>query len=102
MAHHTGAILQRDGKTFGVVTRIPGGIVTPDTLEKIAAVARNYRVPMVKLTSGQRVMLIGLKEQDLLSIYQDLGQFAEYPAASHHRAISANTPHPRYSRVYAA
>jgi len=24
------------------------------------------------------------------------------PAASHHRAISANTPHPRYSRVYAA
>ncbi len=24
------------------------------------------------------------------------------PSASHHRAISANTPHPRYSRVYAA
>jgi hypothetical protein len=24
------------------------------------------------------------------------------PVASHYRAISANTPHPRYSRVYAA
>jgi NAD(P)H-nitrite reductase large subunit len=81
MAHRTGAILQRDGKTFGVVTRIPGGIVTPDTLEKIAAVARNYRVPIVKLTSGQRIILIGLKEQDLPSVYQDLGKIAEKETA---------------------
>lgn len=77
MAHHSGAILQRDGKTFAIATRIPGGIVTPDALETIAAVARKYQVPRVKLTSGQRVMLIGLTEQVLPSIYRDLGQIAE-------------------------
>jgi NAD(P)H-nitrite reductase large subunit len=76
MAHHTGAILQRDGKTFAIVTRIPGGVVNPEILDKIAAVARKYQVPKVKLTSGQRFMLVGLKEQDLASIYKDLGEIA--------------------------
>ena len=33
-----GAILQRDGKTYAVATRIPAGIVAPGELEKIAAV----------------------------------------------------------------
>lgn len=76
MSHHSGAILQRDGKTFAIVTRIPGGVVTPDSLETIAAVARKYQVPELKLTSGQRVMLIGLKEQEIASIYKDLGEIA--------------------------
>lgn len=76
MAHHTGAILQRDGKTFAIVTRIPGGFVTPGTLEKIADVARNYQVPLVKLTSGQRFMLIGINEKELASIIRDLGPLA--------------------------
>jgi len=35
MVHHTGAILQRDGKTFAIVTRIPGGVVTPDTVRRL-------------------------------------------------------------------
>jgi len=77
MAHHTGAIPQRDGKTFGIVTRIPGGSVTPDVLENIAAVARKYHVPVVKLTSGQRFMLAGIQEKDLQAVYQDLGSTGE-------------------------
>ena len=81
MAHHTGAILQRDGKTFALVTRIPGGIVTPETLEKIAAVARKYQIPILKLTSGQRFMLIGMSENDLAPIYRDLGPIAEKETA---------------------
>ncbi|OPX70718.1 MAG: ferredoxin-nitrite reductase [Methanoregulaceae archaeon PtaB.Bin108] len=71
-----GAILQRDGKTFGIMTRVPGGFVTPEALETIAAVARKYQVPMVKLTSGQRFMLIGIPEKDLAAVYKDLGTFA--------------------------
>jgi NAD(P)H-nitrite reductase large subunit len=77
MAHPTGAILQRDGKSFAMVTRIPGGFVTPEMLEKIAHVARTYKVPMVKLTSGQRFMLIGMQEKDLAPMYRDLGSLAE-------------------------
>lgn len=81
MAHHTGAIPQRDGKTFGIVTRVPGGFVTPEALENLAAVARKYQVPIVKLTSGQRFMLIGIPEKDLAEIYKDLGTFGEKETA---------------------
>jgi NAD(P)H-nitrite reductase large subunit len=81
MAHHTGATLQRDGKTFAVITRVPCGIVTPEILEKIAVVARNYQIPMVKLTSGQRFMLIGIPEKYLASIYKELGPLAEKETA---------------------
>jgi len=81
MTHRTGAILQRDGKTFAVVTRMPGGVVTPEGLETIAAVARTHQVPMMKLTSGQRVMLIGIPEKDLDLLYGDLGTLAEKETA---------------------
>jgi len=81
MPHHTGAILQRDGKTFAVVTRVPGGLVTPETLENLAAVGRNYKVPLMKLTSGQRIMLIGIPEKDLAALYKDLGPLAEKETA---------------------
>lgn len=74
--HPTGAIPQRDGKTFGMVTRIPDGVVTPEMLETIAAVARKFRVPLVKLTSGQRFMLIGITGQELPLVSEDLGKIA--------------------------
>jgi NAD(P)H-nitrite reductase large subunit len=48
-----GAVLQRDGRTYAGVTRIPAGIVTPEDLEKVAEVGRKYRMPMLKITSGQ-------------------------------------------------
>ena len=81
MPHHTGAILQKDGKTFAVVTRVPGGFVTPEALENLAAVGRNYKVPLMKLTSGQRFMLIGIPEKDLAALYRDLGPLAEKETA---------------------
>jgi len=89
MTHRTGAILQRDGKTFAVVTRMPGGMVTPEALETIAAVARTYKVPMVKLTSGQRFMLIGIPEKDLDLLYGDLGTLAERETAPCVRYVQA-------------
>ena len=51
-----GAILQRDGRTYAVTTRIPAGIVTPEQLETIARVGRKYHVPILKITSGQRII----------------------------------------------
>jgi NAD(P)H-nitrite reductase large subunit len=72
-----GAILQRDGMTYAVVTRIPAGIVTPEDLEKIAKAGRKYRVPMLKITSGQRIALIGLEPEDVQKIINDLGPLAK-------------------------
>ncbi len=51
-------------------------MVTPDSLERVAAIARKYQVSCVKLTSGQRIMLVGIQKQDIGLIYQDLGLLA--------------------------
>lgn len=68
-----GAILQRDG-SFAIAPHIPGGVITdPDLLIKIADVAKKYKVPMLKITSAQRIALVGLKEEDIDSAWADLG-----------------------------
>jgi NAD(P)H-nitrite reductase large subunit len=79
--HPEGAILQRDGMTFAVVTRIPAGIVTAEDLEKIAQVGRKYRVPMLKITSGQRIALVGLEPDDVQKVIDELGLLAKSETA---------------------
>ena len=66
------ANIQHDG-TFSVVPRMYGGVTTPDELRRIADVADKYDVPMVKVTGGQRLDLLGVKKQDLPAIWRDLG-----------------------------
>ena len=66
------ANIQRDG-TFSVVPRIHGGVVTADQLRRIADAADKYDVPMVKVTGGQRIDLLGVRKQDLPAIWRDLG-----------------------------
>ena len=68
-----GAILQRDKETYAIVPRIPMGILTPEILEKLAKVARKYSVRIIKITSGQRIALIGFKPQEIESAWKDLG-----------------------------
>jgi nitrite reductase (NADH) large subunit len=65
------ANIQRDG-TFSVVPRMHGGVVTPDQLRKIADAADRYQVPMVKVTGGQRIDLLGVRKEDLPDIWRDL------------------------------
>ena len=71
--HPTGAILQRDKETYAIVPRTPVGLVTPDDLEALAGVARKYDIPVIKITSGQRFALVGLKKEDVDSVWQELG-----------------------------
>jgi nitrite reductase (NADH) large subunit len=66
------ANIQKDA-TFSVVPRIYGGIITPDQLRRIADAADKYDVPMVKITGGQRIDLLGVKKEDLPSMWRDLG-----------------------------
>jgi len=48
-------------------------VTTPDELMRIAQVAVKYRVPMVKLTGGQRIDLLGIKKGDLPGVWKELG-----------------------------
>lgn len=59
-------------RRFAITPHIPGGFTTPQTLIKIAEVAQKYK-GVVKITSGQRIMITNLKEEDLDSIWKELG-----------------------------
>jgi nitrite reductase (NADH) large subunit len=65
------ANIQKDG-TFSVIPEIPGGVCTPAELMRIAEVAIKYNVPLVKLTGGQRIDLVGVPKHDLPGIWRDL------------------------------
>lgn len=66
------ANIQKDN-TFSVVPQMKGGVTTPDELRRIADVADKYHIPMVKVTGGQRIDLLGVKKEDLVSVWKDLG-----------------------------
>lgn len=67
-----GSILQRDKETYAIVPRIPMGIVTPEILEKLAQIARRYHVRIIKITSGQRIALVGFKAEDIPEVWKEL------------------------------
>ncbi|QJB57799.1 NAD(P)/FAD-dependent oxidoreductase [Pseudodesulfovibrio sp. zrk46] len=67
-----GAILQRDKKTYAIVPRTPVGLVNPDVLEALARVGRKFEVPIMKITSGQRIALVGLEEEQVDAVWEDL------------------------------
>ncbi|MET8154879.1 nitrite reductase large subunit NirB [Sphaerisporangium sp. NPDC005289] len=66
------ANIQKDG-TFSVVPQMKGGCTTPDQLRRIADVADKYQVPLVKVTGGQRIDLLGIRKEDLPAVWADLG-----------------------------
>ncbi len=64
--------IQKDG-TFSVMPEMPGGVCTPDELMRIAGVAVKYKVPLVKLTGGQRIDLVGIPKDQLPAVWSELG-----------------------------
>ncbi|HEX3030994.1 MAG TPA: NAD(P)/FAD-dependent oxidoreductase [Bacillota bacterium] len=69
-----GAIVQRDKETYAVAPHIPGGIITDtNVLRNIADVADKYQCAALKLTSAQRIALVGIKPEELEQVWQDLG-----------------------------
>lgn len=66
------ANVQKD-RTFSVVPRIYGGVTSAAELRRIADVAEKYQVPMVKITGGQRIDLLGISKENLPKVWRDLG-----------------------------
>ena len=82
------ANIQKDG-TFSVVPQIPGGITSPAQLRRIADVAEKYHVPLVKLTGGQRIDLLGLKKDDLPKVWRDLDMPSGYAYGKSYRTCKS-------------
>jgi len=68
-----GAIIQRDKETYAVAPHVPCGVVSADTLRKIADVAEKYNAAAMKITSAARIAIVGLKEEDVDKAWADLG-----------------------------
>ena len=68
-----GVIIQRDKQTYAVAPHIPCGVVSPDTLRKLADVAEKYNAAALKITSAARIAMVGLKEEDVDNVWADLG-----------------------------
>jgi NAD(P)H-nitrite reductase large subunit len=60
-----GAVLQRDRETYAIAPDIPAGVVSSEALRKIADVAEKYNAAAIKITSAQRMVIVGLKQEDL-------------------------------------
>ena len=67
-----GAILQRDKETYAIVPRVPCGLLSRKQLRNITNVVEKYDIPLIKLTSGHRIALVGMKEDVINDIYADL------------------------------
>jgi len=68
----TGAILQRDKETYAIVPRIPGGLAKLDNFKDVVKVVEKYNIPIIKITSGHRLALVGMKADVVNDIWQDL------------------------------
>ncbi|MCA0326109.1 MAG: nitrite reductase large subunit NirB [Proteobacteria bacterium] len=66
------ANIQKDG-SYSVVPRMWGGETNASELRRIADVVDKYAIPTVKVTGGQRIDLLGVKKEDLVGVWQDLG-----------------------------
>jgi nitrite reductase (NADH) large subunit len=80
------ANIQRDG-TFSVVPQMKGGVTTPAQLKRIAEVAEKHDVPMVKLTGGQRIDLLGVPKEKLPEIWADLDMPSGYAYGKSFRTV---------------
>lgn len=80
------ANIQRDG-TFSVVPQLKGGVTTSAQLHKIAEVADKYDVPMIKLTGGQRIDLLGIRKEDLPGVWADLDMPSGYAYGKSFRTV---------------
>jgi nitrite reductase (NADH) large subunit len=80
------ANIQKDG-TYSVVPRMWGGVTSPKELRAIADVADKFKIPMVKVTGGQRIDLLGVKKEDLPAVWSDLNAAGMVSGAAYAKGL---------------
>ncbi len=59
-------------KTYAVVPGLNMGLFAPKDLESILQVINKYNVPATKITSAQRLALLGTTEEEMTALQQEL------------------------------
>jgi len=60
-------------KTYNVLPGTQMGILTSDYLEKLTAVAKKHNIPFFKITSAQRLAIVGHAPETAKEIWRELG-----------------------------
>ena len=60
-------------KTYNVLPGTRMGIVTTEYLEKLTGIARKHNIPFFKITSAQRLAIVGHTPETAEQIWQELG-----------------------------
>ncbi len=68
-----GAIPQRDKETYAIAPHIPCGVVTPELLRRLADVAEKYHAAALKITGATRIAIVGIREEEIDRVWEDLG-----------------------------
>jgi NAD(P)H-nitrite reductase large subunit len=68
-----GVIPQIQEDSYAIAPHIPCGFVTPEMLRKLADVSEKYNAKTIKITGAARIAIIGLKEDDIDSVWEELG-----------------------------
>lgn len=59
-------------KTYLVLPHFDAGLLSPEDLEHLAALARKYRIPKTKITGAQRVAFLGMEPEALEALRAEL------------------------------
>lgn len=68
-----GVIPQNQEDNYAIAPHIPCGFVTPEMLRKLADVSEKYNAKTIKITGAARIAIIGLKEDDIDLVWEELG-----------------------------
>jgi NAD(P)H-nitrite reductase large subunit len=69
----TGGNNMNRNKTYNVLPGTKMGILTTDYLEKLTAVAKKHNIPFFKITSAQRLAIVGHDPEAAEEIWRELG-----------------------------
>nr|WP_320009769.1 nitrite reductase [uncultured Desulfobulbus sp.] len=59
-------------KTYLVLPQYDAGLLSPEDLEQLAALARKYNIPATKITGAQRIAFLGMEEEAVLALKEEL------------------------------
>jgi len=73
-----GAIIQASREYYAVAPHIPGGFIRIDEFRQLVDAAEKYNAAALKMTSGQRIVVVGLKEEVIDDFWEDINRGIGY------------------------
>lgn len=59
-------------KTYLALPHLNAGLLSPEELEQLAALARTYHIPKIKIIGAQRVAFLGMEPEALAALKEEL------------------------------